>query len=402
MTIGCDSGVASDTVAARDSAGVRIVQSSSAQWDAASAWRIVEPALVDIGIAEGDEVYQLFNVRMAVRQSNGTIVVLNGGTQELRFYDSTGRHIRSVGGQGGGPGEYTSLEFVAVLPGDSLLAYNRTPAWVSILAPDGGFVRSFPLPAPADRSTFFDFDVAGLLDSQRLVVWSQPIYAAGYIDGVDGINRHPHPVGVADLAGGTFDSVTSAPGWDVWIERRADGSSAMAAPPFARSSDIVAAGDRIYIAPTEALAVTVLSPTGAPLMIARANHAPPPITARDMQALKDDLFDRYNITEDQRPEAERLLAAMPVPERFPAFRGIDVDVAGNVWTHAYPRPGQDPRSAQVFSDDGRWLGEVEVPAGLKRVNALEPSPLSIGPDWILGVWTDDADLDHVRLYRLEK
>jgi hypothetical protein len=84
------------------------------------------------------------------------------------------------------------------------------------------------------------------------------------------------------------------------------------------------------------------------------------------------------------------------------FRGADVDADGNIWLHAYPRSGEDPQSAQVFSPEGRWLGEVAVPAGLKRVNELEPAPLEIGADYVLGVWQDEADVDHVRLYRLAK
>jgi hypothetical protein len=36
------------------------------------------------------------------------------------------------------------------------------------------------------------------------------------------------------------------------------------------------------------------------------------------------------------------------------------------------------------------------------VNELEPAPLDIGGDYVLGVWQDDFDVDHVRLYRLAR
>jgi hypothetical protein len=398
----CDSGAASRTLVERDSAGVHIVENHVPQWGERSAWRIVEPAVVDIGVSDGPPEYQLFGLRMAVRQSDGTIVVLNGGTQELRFFDPEGKHIRTAGGQGGGPGEYTTLEFIAVLTGDSLLAFNRTPAQISILRPDGTFVRSVPMPTPPSRRTFWDFDIAGLMDGLRLVVWSQPIYAAGYVEVTDGLSRHPHPIGVADLDGNAFDSVAAAPGWDVWVQARPDGSSGLAAPPFARSSDIVARGSSIYIAATEQLGMTVLDSNGAPTLIARALTVPPVVTPLDIQALKDDLFERYPPPESMRPAMERAFASMPTPERFPSFRGADVDAEGNVWLHGYPRPGEDPRSAEVFSAGGRWLGQVEMPGGLKRVNELEPAPLDIGGDYVLGVWQDDFDVDHVRLYRLAR
>lgn len=398
----CDSGVASGTFVARDSAGIRIVENLEPQWGASSNWRVVEPPLADIGVADGEEVYQLFNVRMAVRQSDGTIVVINGGTQELRFYDSTGRHIRSIGGQGGGPDEFTTLEFVALLPGDSLLAFNRAPARISILAADGTYVRSFAAPEPPDRRTFWEFEVAGLLDGQQLVVWSAPIYRAGYAEFTDGMNRRPHPIGIADLLEGTFDSIAAAPGWDIWVEPQPGGGTTTAAPPFARSSDIVAKGDRIYVAGTDQIGITVLAPTGTPLMITRADREAPAVTDDDYQAWKDDIFERFPITEAQRPLVERLLAAIPVPPRFPAFRGADVDAAGNMWLHAYPNPGEDPRLAHVFNPEGRWLGEITMPAGLKRVNELDPLPLQIGEDYLLGVFTDSTGIEHVRLYRVER
>jgi hypothetical protein len=48
----------------------------------------------------------------------------------------------------------------------------------------------------------------------------------------------------------------------------------------------------------------------------------------------------------------------------------------------------------VFDPEGRYLGDLTVPAGF---NVFE-----IGPDVIIGRWTDDLDVEYVRLYRIEK
>jgi hypothetical protein len=64
----------------------------------------VEPVVV-IG-TEAAEPHLLFGVTDAVRLPTGRIVVAHCGTSELRYFDPHGRHIRTVGGRGGGPGEF--------------------------------------------------------------------------------------------------------------------------------------------------------------------------------------------------------------------------------------------------------------------------------------------------------
>ena len=398
----CGAGGDAEITLVRDSAGVRIVESSAPAWADDERWRVVEPPLVEIGTDQGDDAYQLFDVRGAVRLSDGRIVVLNAGTNELRWYDATGRHQASAGGTGGGPGEFSSLDFIALLPGDSVLAFNLAPARASLFAPDGMFVRDLPVPLPDDRMAWIGLVASGVLTGKRLVFWSQPLYGSGYNDFRDGINRLPHPIGIADLEHARFDSVGLAPGWDVWVEHQGRGDARMAAPPFARSSDVIGSGDQIYIAPTDDFTVMVLDASGALTRIVRTPHEPVPIRSRDWDAWVAELVELFPMPPEQRAEGNRLLAAMPVPDDLPAYRGLDVDRAGNLWLHDYPRPGLASPGARVFDSTGRWLGSVSLPAGIKRALSREPLPFDIGADWILGIWTDAQGVERVRLYRLDK
>lgn len=54
----------------------------------------------------------------------------------------------------------------------------------------------------------------------------------------------------------------------------------------------------------------------------------------------------------------------------------------------------DSQRWAVFGADGAYLGTLDVPA---RFEVHE-----IGEDALLGVWRDDADVEHVRLYRILK
>ena len=48
----------------------------------------------------------------------------------------------------------------------------------------------------------------------------------------------------------------------------------------------------------------------------------------------------------------------------------------------------------VFDPRGRMLGTIETP-GSGRVT-------EIGEDYLLGIWTDELDVEQVRMYRLYK
>jgi hypothetical protein len=102
--ISCESESSVDeSSSARDSAGVTIVENTRPTWQAGDSWLVPETARVTIGVIGGDPAYELFRPRAAFRLSDGRIVIANSGTQELRYYDASGRHVMSVGGRGGGP-----------------------------------------------------------------------------------------------------------------------------------------------------------------------------------------------------------------------------------------------------------------------------------------------------------
>jgi hypothetical protein len=71
-----------------------------------------------------------------------TIVIANAGTSELRYHDARGSWLRSVGGQGEGPGEFRTLTNIWRMRGDTLLAWDTRLRRLSFFAPGGEFVGS--------------------------------------------------------------------------------------------------------------------------------------------------------------------------------------------------------------------------------------------------------------------
>ena len=56
--------------------------------------------------------------------------------------------------------------------------------------------------------------------------------------------------------------------------------------------------------------------------------------------------------------------------------------------------GDAPSEWVVFDGSGRMLGSVTTPAGLEVTE--------IGEDFVLGIWRDELDVQHVQLYELMK
>ena len=96
------------------------------------------------------------------------------------------------------------------------------------------------------------------------------------------------------------------------------------------------------------------------------------------------------------PQLREVAELIEIPEFRPAYSKLLIDITGNIWAAGYyPRTGPEgPTEWQVFAPDGQWLGLVRTPA---RFTVLE-----IGVDYLLGVFRDDLDVEHVQLLGLAK
>jgi len=132
----------------RDSAGVTIVESAMGRWSPGETWRLSADPVLTIGVADGPTDYTRYRLSGALRLATGEIVVANGGTNELRFCDTTGAFLRAVGGARHGAGEYEGLSGVWLLGTDFLLARNLASG-ASVVTTGGTFGRSLRLEGTA-------------------------------------------------------------------------------------------------------------------------------------------------------------------------------------------------------------------------------------------------------------
>lgn len=64
-----------------------------------------------------------------------------------------------------------------------------------------------------------------------------------------------------------------------------------------------------------------------------------------------------------------------------------------LWVAGDPHPGAEGTTWRVYDLEGRRLAAVTTPPRFVVHD--------VGPAWVLGVWTDDLDVQHVRLYGLD-
>jgi len=139
VAVGCGGADAGDgRASSREALGAEDGQTPVA----VEAWVLSDTLVVEIGVREGDEAYQLHRVRGSVRLEDGRIVVLNAGTHQLRYYDSDGLFLNAVGGRGEGPGEFRSPAGLRRAEDGGLQVWDGSLMLVSHFTTDGTFRES--------------------------------------------------------------------------------------------------------------------------------------------------------------------------------------------------------------------------------------------------------------------
>lgn len=150
--------------------------------------------------------------------------------------------------------------------------------------------------------------------------------------------------------------------------------------------------ESVYTGDGSTFEVCEIDPRGAVVRIVRRRADRIPVTSAAVDSFEAVML-QGALTEEHRRGRARLFREWSYPSFRPAYGQLLVDPEGNVWARHYAIASEHSKWT-VFNPRGHWLGVVEMPAGLavKR----------IGPDFVLGVTTDDLGVERVQLIGLEK
>lgn len=373
----------------RDSAGITIVENTAPLWSEAERWQLAAVPEVEIGVLEGEEPYQFNQVRGALRLSDGRIVVANNGTAELRYFDARGRYLMAAGRRGGGPGEFQYMGAPFRTPGDSILiADGSGTGRISLFDPEGRFVRSYAQPAGRSPGAFM-----GALTDGTVVRRTGVRFLALPESGV---SRDSLALVRYTSEGEMVDTLARLPGSERYRKIQQTGSSMeiMQRPaPFALEQQVAIHGGEIYTGAGDRYEIERYTPERGLVGLIRIERPNRPVTSEISEQFRRSTLERAK-DDNSRRLAERFLADVTFPATLPAHGALRLDGTGHLWVEEYRAPGEIQPRWSIFDPEGRWLGVVETPPGLEV--------MEIGADYLLGLWKDELDVEHLRLYRIDK
>ena len=384
-----------DHFTTRDSAGVRIVENYTPAWGEGEGWRLSDAPIVTIGVEEGPEEYSLYQVGAALRLPDGRILIHNNGSDELRYYDSTGTHLYSVGRDGFGPGEFKRVNGVW-LAQDSLVINDWGQDRVSVFSIDGEYGQTFmlyrePGPQPTAIGVFSDGSILG----QEFVYDRSAAADSGLryrrVNAV--LRRYDRDGAVIDSIGVFLRAESMSEMLRTELDRQGGGAvaySVSSEAPFGRDASTVACGDHVYYGSSDTYEIRIFDSSGTLERIVRRPIPNQPVTSRDIEDFKE-----YFLGDDPSRWARRRVNDLEFPDTKPAYGSVKVDGLGNIWVAEYSL-GHNDRSGNwtVFDSDGRMLGVVALPRN-GRITY-------IGVDYLMGVWRTELGVEQVKVYRLLK
>ncbi len=378
-------------IASADSAGVRIVTVDERALDV----RALEPEpVLSVGVPDDPPEEAFGYVAGAVLLADGGVAVADAFGLRIALFDRAGRHVRSLGRRGSGPGEFESIVGFGRYRGDSLFAGDLGARRVTVIDPRSGDARVLRTEAglPGVAGAVAEASCCRLIGATRqgafLVVgpeWSP--------------TEGPEPRWGRVVAG-----ELPTEGGIPRVLTELQGAEYRASPPgFPRPSTTLHFGNALAVAATRdgfaatdgrSFEVRIFDGLGALTTVARVARARMPVgeqERRSTRAYYDSLAVRAG--GDLRGSGLEWVADRPFADSIPAYTQVLQDRGGRLWA-GFPTSGRraGPMVFDVFEESGDYRWSVEIPAGSTLLDAADES--------VLLRRVDDLGVQRVLLHRL--
>lgn len=384
---GGDAGVDTSAGPVRaDSAGIEVVTSAAPAWGTTSPWSLSTEPVVTIGTLDGDPAYVLDGVGMLARLSDGRIVVVNGGTRQIRVYSTDGTHLYDFGQQGDGPGEFRIVSRMWALGDDSILVHDARSSRLTYFDDAGTVGRTLSL---ATEGNLLQVFARRPFDDGTLVVEGRTAGEPSRPGLFAGSDRHfAHHAADGTRINALAEAGTGQRwGWEL------DGSVAYTMSPFAMGNvPAVVDGTQLHFGPGEESEITSVAPSGQVTRILRWAAERRAVTAEVRDAFMNSRLE--GVDPQYRAMTEAMLEGLVFPDRMPAYRSMLADSEGYLWVQQFHPLWEEGQRWWVFDPSGAWLGEPSLPSDFELRD--------VGEDYVLGVRRDDLGVESVVMYALER
>ena len=396
--------------AVRDSAGVTIVETAAPT----TTWRLSPEPELKIGVIDGDEAYQFSSVAFAGRLSDGSVVVADRQSCEIRFFDQTGRHTSTVGRCGAGPGEFRTFSDV-FLAGDSLHVYDGNNRRLSLIGPTGLLVaEQRAQDNPAFAVPGLGRSLVGIATDNRMVIAMPPEVNPPSTQNSFVYGRDTVVIVISSRRGASVDTIARVAGGEwLYVDAASSPARPQGSPPAGGWSRHGASFGYypLYALSADGLVFTTGELAGfevIPFTASQRRSTSRIVRRTDVRAVPvADVADRYaqwigdlvgSDGADSRNAVSRARAqvlALPRDHHVPFVDEMLADSEGRIWQRDFRMPWEAddlPRKWTVYSPAGQAVGRIVLPGNL-RVTQIQA-------DHIVGVTYNEADVSFVTVHRI--
>ncbi len=344
------------------------------------------PYLV-IGVEEGDDAYQFERIVDALVSADGRILVADGDAHQLRVFDSTGKHVSTLGRVGAGPMEFNqgSSGFLFT-NGRAIYSRDEGAMRVHVLAPDFTFreTRRFTLYPDTPRPYLQGVAANG----ERIV---QAFANGGAIRGAPGqVFNTNYQLLRYDSAGAMLDTIIQLP-MRPRLFHEYEGRVGALSIPLTAEPLFAVDGDRLIIVGGSAPAMQIYSLDGT-VIAEEAWNRPRVRSAEVWDEYRRQSAAAMSGQSDSARYADFHAQPLPLGEFAPLYVGVKLDPSGRIWLERFRMPLDSSRQWDVLDRDGKLLGAAETPKGV--------TVLRFEKDVMIGRSRDSLGVQRVQLYRV--
>ncbi|MGQ0766072.1 MAG: hypothetical protein ACT4OZ_10435 [Gemmatimonadota bacterium] len=371
-----------------DSAGVAITTVGE-RIDAIPRWKIDTSARVIL--ASPDSTGFVF-VSAAHWLGEGRVLVADARQRRLQLYDASGRHLRTIGRDGEGPGEFRGMMTVSVV-GDTVGVWDLSARRFSLLTVDSGFRRIIPTPQkPSDYDTAREIWITSGI--RPLTYWLSASWPGPLPQGTRIRKwRFTGQLAFSDTGARTLSSSPTFNGVFSGQVERGDARQLYSNLPF-----VAAAAGRVAYGSGETFEVRLADSDLLTRQILRWSLADEPLSDAEVDSARERLFASMPPgAPRERIEAavNNIVAPELLPRVRPAISRALWDDAGRLWLGRFAAPVRGLAEAFdwfVLDETARPVGRVQLPE-VARLESVRGSELLVSV-------RDSLDVQTVQVWRV--